>query len=132
MAQHMNSRQQHQSQSGMNQSGNQGMLNHRQGGYGGSTNDNVSQGSQGQQFGTSQQQCGTSQQQCGPSQKQSSVGGQSQVDNTQRSQAGFTGQPIQSQGNMQGNQSIGQRGESLQGAGQQNESVEQARTGFSR
>lgn len=62
MGQHMNPRQQHQDQSGTNQSGNQGMLNHRQGGYGGSTNDNLTQGSQGQQFGTGQQQGGTGQQ----------------------------------------------------------------------
>jgi hypothetical protein len=120
MAQHMDSRQQSQNQTGMNQSGDQGMLNHRQGGYGGNTNDNLSQDSQGQQFGS------------GP--QQSSIGGQNQMDPTQRSQGSFTGQPVQAQGNMdtQGGQSIGQRGDSLQGAGQQNESVEQARTGVGR
>jgi len=92
MTQHMNSRQQHQNQTGMSQSGNQGMPNHQQGG---------------------------------------SIGGQNQVDRTQRSQGSFTGQPVQSQGNMdtQGGQSIGQRGDSQQGAGQQNEPIEQPRTG---
>jgi hypothetical protein len=93
MAQHMNSRQQHQNQSGMSQSGNQGMLNHPpQGG---------------------------------------SVGGQNQVDRTQRSQGSFTGNSVQSQGYMdsQGGQSIGQRGDCQQGAGQRNEPIEQPRTG---
>jgi hypothetical protein len=129
----------------MNQNGNQGMLNHQQGGYGGSTNDDLTRGSQGQQFGSGQQNFGkgqpfgsgqqnfgTEQQQCGPGQ-QSRIGSQNQGDNTQRPQGNFTGQPVQSQGNLdtQGGQNIGQRGDGQIGAGQRNESVEQPSGGTS-